>query len=80
VGDYLISTVGAFKPDWRDEHYETLSFAPDSYFETMVFPCEIGKDGYPRRAVSEIEVAHCATPQEAEQKHYTLCQKYAEMQ
>lgn len=80
IGRYLISTVGDFKPDGKTR--ETLSSADDSFFETMVFPCdgEIASGDPNILSWEAVESEHYAKSIDAERNHRALCLKYAQMQ
>lgn len=81
VGDYLISTVGDYRPPHKEER-QTIGAGSDAYFETYVFkagkPCEIEGCGcgLPAIDLHEIDGERAATAGEATTKHYEYCRKY----
>lgn len=80
VGDYLISTVGDYRPNGPYKAAETLRWSEDSYFETMVFEVDGETEAGDPNVVSEVEGFYWSKSIIAENKHYEICQKYAEMQ
>ena len=79
VGEYLISTVGAFHPSHNSE-METIGSGEDDYYETMIFECD-GEDEHGNPNIiswSEIGVIRYGTSEEAKEGHHILCNKYSE--
>jgi len=77
IGDYLISTVGDFRPD-GDER-APIGAGPDAFFETYVFDC-LGEDkeGNPiLKEFCEIDGQRYAESLLAEKGHYRYCRKYS---
>lgn len=76
IGDYLISTVGAYYPFGSDK-METIGGGREDFYETFVFKCE-GDDnnGDPIITTDEIDTKRYAKSIEAEEGHYAFCWKY----
>ena len=80
IGNRLVSTVGAFYPDW-DREIESIA-GPDAYYETMVFECD-GEDngGNPNiLSCGELECERYKGSLAAEQGHRDACYRIAEWQ
>lgn len=77
IGDYLVSTVGDYRPDGKKR--ETIGAGDAAFFETYVFKCGgEGSSGDPIVAdLSEIDGERYAESIEAERGHYRYCEKYA---
>lgn len=79
IGDFLVSTVGAYYPDGLDEPPVTLGLLEDSYFETMIFPCN-GEDEYGNPNVTdrlEHYMERYKESLEAEKGHRGICERVA---
>ena len=77
IGDYLVSTVGAYYPMHSDK-MDTIGVGKDDFYETMVFPCD-GEDEYgnPNCDLSEIECHRYADSITAERGHRAICERIA---
>jgi len=79
IGDYLISTVGDYRPPSLGGERERLGAGKNDYYETHIFPCDgETKDGDPN--VTEwCEVDGTRYPEsiDAERGHRDYCEKYA---
>lgn len=83
VGDYLISTVGDYRPFEREPR-KTIGAGERAFFETFVFKagprCSDAECGCRQPSIdgSEIDGECCATAGEAQALHLRYCQKYAQ--
>lgn len=78
IGDYLISTVGDYRPRGQD-HAEPIGAGEDALFETMVFPCA-GEEETGDPIVTDwgsIDGERYAKSIDAERGHYRYCHMYA---
>lgn len=80
VGDYVVSTVGEYRPDGPSSDLDTLAIGPDSFYETMVFrgggeETECGNQGI--ADLSELDRCLYSTAKEANAGHLAMCQKWA---
>jgi hypothetical protein len=82
IGNFLISTVGDYRPRRNGEQLgEREKIGCDRFFETMVF--KIGKGecncgcGLPAFASSEIDFLSANDHKSADANHRKLCRKYA---
>lgn len=81
VGEYVISTVGEYRPK-DSKQMETLGYGDKRFYETMVFKADGKHEGCdcPDIEPSEIEVEYYQEHGQADKGHVALCLKYAEMQ
>jgi hypothetical protein len=83
IGEYLISTVGEYRPLKETGGYlygrEPVEIGINRKYETMVFraagPCQCGC-GMPEHSGSEIDFSGYNTRAEANVGHEALCAKY----
>lgn len=90
VGDYLISTVGDYRPPLSGEQSKprtTIGAGKDSFFETYVFkagkPCTEKGCGCGMPSLddaSEIDGERAATAGAAAEAHMRYCLKYSALQ
>jgi len=82
VGDFIISTVGDYRPCYGGHEQDTLGADPDDLYETMVSPvasegeCPVGAAKTWEPELQE----RFATSEAAEQRHMELCWLYAAKQ
>lgn len=81
VGDVLVSTMGEYFPSDDSEKMDTLSLIPKSYYETMLFRCEIDNQEECGCAIltegCELDVKHYSTAKEATSGHMCYCYRAA---
>lgn len=79
VGDYIVSSVGDYRPDGDGKPMRTIGGGDDSFFETYVFVFGSYEDcGCPTpKSWGEIDGQRYATHEEAHKGHLEFCRKYA---
>jgi hypothetical protein len=79
VGNYIVSTVGDYRPALLGDKQERLGYQDDSFYETMVFKkgamCDCGC-GEHRIEHPEIEGERYATALQAREGHLRYCREY----
>ena len=79
VGDFIISTLGDYRPCSEKHERDTLGAGPDDLYEVMVCPvaregeCPVGHPATWELALQE----RFATSEEAERRHMELCWEFA---
>ena len=77
VGNYLVSTVGAYYQDPGDDKLTPVGSGSDEFFETFVFVCSGEHDGDPIvKEYVEIFGVRYNNSLDAELGHYETCWKY----
>jgi len=76
VGNFLISTVGAFRKNYYDDFYTPIGSGKTELFETCAFLCP-GEDefGNPIRG-EELSCQRFGDSKEAEVNHYAECRRF----
>jgi hypothetical protein len=77
VGDWVVSTVGAFFPA-HDKKMDTVGPGPADFYETIVKSCS-GEDehGNPLTDDGYFDQRYYADSHDAEQGHYEFCERAA---
>lgn len=80
VGDFIISSVGDWRPKGNQTPCEPLGLERWSFYETYVFPASDYEQPcgcWDLGSLAEIEGKRFKTGREAQDAHRTMCYKYA---